>query len=83
MTLVTARERDIPDAPAGAWLAKRVHVSHDARGRPSLTWTTGGQTYAIVSSLPGVGQTACLVCHADQKFRERLDRAVFELAAND
>jgi predicted anti-sigma-YlaC factor YlaD len=79
VTLVTAREHDVPDAPEGAWLAKRVYVSRDARGRPSLTWTTGGQTYAIVSSLPGVGQTACLVCHDDQKFRERLDRAVAEL----
>jgi hypothetical protein len=79
VTLVTARERDIPDAPEGAWLAKRVYVSRDARGRPTLTWTTAGQTYAIVSSLPGVGQSACLVCHAEPKFRERLDRAVFEL----
>ncbi|HEX2445098.1 MAG TPA: zf-HC2 domain-containing protein [Vicinamibacterales bacterium] len=83
VTLVTAREDDVPERPAGAWLAKRVYVSRDARGRSSLAWTTGGQTYAIVSTLPGVGQTACLVCHADQKFRERLDRAVFELALND
>jgi hypothetical protein len=83
VTLVTAREHDVPDAPEGAWLAKRVYVSRDARGRPALTWTTAGQTYAIVSSLPGVGQSACLVCHAEPKFRERLDRAVFELASND
>jgi anti-sigma factor RsiW len=78
-TLLTAEQSDIASAPASAWFAKRVHVHPDADGRPALSWTTSGQTYAIVTERPETGLRACLVCHSDPSFRQRIDDAMLRL----
>jgi anti-sigma factor RsiW len=75
-TLLSAYERDVPSAPPSWSSAKRVHAHLDATGRPSLSWTSNGQTYSIVSDLPGLGEGACLACHNTPAFKSALDRAV-------
>lgn len=67
VTLLTARAGTVGGAP-GSWpLSKQIrHRLDESTG--ALTWTTGGQTYALVSDLPGRGLRACLMCHDDARF---------------
>lgn len=80
-TLLTAGQSDIPSAPASAWFAKRVHAHPDAGGQPALSWSTSGQTYALVTDSAATGLRACLVCHADPSFKRRIDDAMMRLRA--
>lgn len=51
--------------PAEGVLAGRKQVTWRASGDLSvLSWTRGGQSYALVSSLPARGEAACTLCHA-------------------
>jgi mycothiol system anti-sigma-R factor len=38
-----------------------------------ITWSNHGLTYALVSSLPGSGRQACMVCHESMGNGEKLD----------
>lgn len=68
VTLVIARRGTVPSAPGAGWLSKRIVHRRDADGVQSLSWTAGGDTYVLVSELPGVGQRACFICHTDARF---------------
>lgn len=76
VTLLTAQQEDIASAPASAWFAKRVHAHPDADGRLALSWSTAGQTYAIVTEQASTGLRACLICHSDASFKQRIDDAM-------
>ena len=69
VVLVTARQRDVPDAPRWSLGGKRVH-HRDVAGAHLLTWSNSGKAYALVSELPRLGRDACLLCHADPRRRE-------------
>jgi len=73
VTLVVARQDDVTDAPAAGWLSKRVAHRRTEDGRNTLTWSTGGQTYVLVSELEGLGQRACFICHTDSRFRDAIE----------
>jgi anti-sigma factor RsiW len=75
VTLLTAAQMEVPSAPSSAWFSKRVHFRTNASGHPALTWSTSGQTYTLVSDLPGVGEPACLACHTTPEFKLALERA--------
>jgi hypothetical protein len=75
VTLVTAAQVDVPSAPSSAWFSKRVHFRQGVNGHSALTWSTSGQTYTLVSDLPGAGESACLACHTSPDFRPALERA--------
>ena len=75
VTLVTARLSQVPDAPAEARFSKNVlYRSEPERGFRVLTWSTEGQAYAMVSSLPGFGQQGCFLCHTTRARRELISR---------
>ena len=76
VSLITAREADIRDVPARSWLTKHVYLSRNPDNHPLLTWSTSGQTYAIVSDLPDAGERACFACHATPRFKRALDREI-------
>ena len=69
VVLVTARQRDVPDAPRWSLLGKQVHYRETA-GPRVLTWSNSGKAYALVSGLPRLGLDGCLLCHADARRRE-------------
>lgn len=50
-------------APAASAGPKRIHYRDEA-GFKLLSWVQGGRAFALVSSLPGVGERACALCHA-------------------
>ena len=73
VTLMTADAGDTA-GPSASWpLSKQITHRRDS-GLDALTWTTGGQTYVLVSDLPGRGTQACLLCHADTRFRQAVSR---------
>lgn len=73
VTLMTAAAAATP-GPSSSWpLSKQVTHRRDG-GLDALTWTTGGQTYVLVSDLPGRGTQACLLCHIDPRFRQAVSR---------
>jgi anti-sigma factor RsiW len=73
VTLMTA-DADDTAGPSASWpLSKQITHRRDS-GLDALTWTTGGQTYVLVSDLPGRGTQACLLCHADARFRQAVSR---------
>jgi anti-sigma factor RsiW len=73
VTLMTADAGATP-GPSASWpLSKQITRRRD-NGVDALTWTTGGQTYVLVSDLPGRGTQACLLCHADARFRQVVSR---------
>jgi RNA polymerase sigma-70 factor (ECF subfamily) len=64
VTLVTARTRDLDDAPARGLL--RLQVTHRVEdGVHSYVWTQAGQSYALVTRLPA--RAACRICHEDAR----------------
>lgn len=73
VTLITADAAATP-GPSASWpLSKQITHRRDG-GLDALTWTTGGQTYVLVSDLPGRGTQACLLCHVDPRFRQAISR---------
>lgn len=73
VTLMTA-DADATPGPSASWpLSKQITHRRDG-GLDALAWTAGGQTYVLVSDLPGRGTQACLLCHADARFRQAVSR---------
>ena len=73
VTLMTA-DAAATTGPSSSWpLSKQITHRRDG-GLDALTWTAGGQTYALVSDLPGRGTQACLLCHVDPRFRQAVSR---------
>lgn len=69
VTLITARSRDFAGAPPEAALAKRVFYHTEASGQKVITWSISGQSYSLISELPGYGQQGCFICHTDASRR--------------
>jgi anti-sigma factor RsiW len=73
VTLMTA-DAAATAGPSSSWpLSKQITHRRDG-GLDALTWTTSGQTYVLVSNLPGRGTQACLLCHVDPRFRQAVSR---------
>lgn len=71
VTLVLASSHEVSDAPAAGWWSKRVRHRRHADGTTTLTWTAGGDTYVMTSSLPAPGLGACVICHTTPPFTSR------------
>ncbi|HEX9759322.1 MAG TPA: hypothetical protein VGA40_00305, partial [Candidatus Acidoferrales bacterium] len=72
-TLVTARAVDVRDGPSSRRFTKDIYVRQDAEhGLKLLTWQLAGEAYVLVSSAPGYGQQACLVCHTQPETRQMI-----------
>lgn len=70
LTIVTARLRDLEDAPGVGWFSKNVSFREfPAQDLKVLTWGSGGQAYVMVSGLAGFGEQNCFICHADEQHR--------------
>jgi anti-sigma factor RsiW len=76
VTLATARLEDLRDAPHVASFAKDVLYRFDrAHGYKVVTWGVSHKAYAMVSRLPGYGQTGCFLCHTAPERRLLIDSA--------
>lgn len=70
-TLITARVADVRDGPSNRLFSKDIYFRQDPElGLKLLTWQLGGQAYVLVSTAPGYGQQACLVCHTQPETRQ-------------
>lgn len=69
VTLVAARSADFADHPPEAAFAKRIFFHSDASGQKVITWSISGQSYSLVSDLPGYGQQGCFLCHTEASRR--------------
>jgi hypothetical protein len=66
VTLLTAHEQFVPQSVRWSLAVKRIqHRVDPTTGVSTMMWANSGQAYVLVSSLPGNGERACLVCHAD------------------
>jgi anti-sigma factor RsiW len=76
VTLATARLGDLRDAPHVAPFSKDVRYRFDrVHGYKVVTWGVSHKAYAMVSSLPGYGQTGCFLCHTTPERRRLIDSA--------
>jgi anti-sigma factor RsiW len=76
VTLATARLGDLRDAPHVAPFSKDVRYRLDrAHGFKVVTWGVSHKAYAMVSRLPGYGQTGCFLCHTAPERRRIIDSA--------
>ena len=76
VTLATARLGDLRDAPHVAPFSKDVRYRLDrVHGYKVVTWGVSHKAYAMVSSLPGYGQTGCFLCHTAPERRRLIDSA--------
>lgn len=76
VTLATARLGDLRDAPHVAPFSKDVRYRLDrAHGYKVVTWGVSHKAYAMVSRLPGYGQTGCFLCHTAPERRRLIDSA--------
>ncbi len=74
VTLAVARAADVADgAPAWTVAGKSIR-SHAVSGHNLLSWTNDGQSYVLVSDLPGDGRRACFVCHTQPARRRVIER---------
>jgi len=75
VTLLTARLSQVRDAPPEAHFSKNVFYRAEAEhGFRVLSWSTEGQAYVMVSSLPQFGQQGCFICHTTAARRELIGR---------
>ncbi len=75
VTLLVARDEDVPDAPRWSLAGKRVDVRRDddpATGLTTLTWRNSGNAYTLVSDLPDSGRESCFVCHTTDDRRRQI-----------
>jgi anti-sigma factor RsiW len=73
VTLLVAREADVPDAPQWSYGHKSVDVRRDeATGLVTLTWRNSGNAYTLVSDLPDSGRESCLLCHTTDERRRQI-----------
>ena len=76
VTLATARLGDLRDAPRVAPFSKDVRYRLDrVHGYKVVTWGVSHKAYAMVSRLPGYGQTGCFLCHTAPERRRLIDSA--------
>lgn len=76
VTLATARLGDLRDAPHVAPFSKDVRYRFDrVHGYKVVTWGVSHKAYAMVSRLPGYGQTGCFLCHTAPERRRLIDSA--------
>lgn len=76
VTLVTARLGDLRDAPHVAPFSKDVRYRLDREhGYKVVTWGVSHKAYAMVSRLPGYGQTGCFLCHTAPERRSLIESA--------
>jgi anti-sigma factor RsiW len=76
VTLATARLGDLRDAPHVAPFSKDVRYRLDrVHGYKVVTWGVSHKAYAMVSRLPGYGQTGCFLCHTAPERRRLIDSA--------
>ncbi|HSE64235.1 MAG TPA: zf-HC2 domain-containing protein [Thermoanaerobaculia bacterium] len=76
VTLATARLGDLRDAPHVAPFSKDVRYRLDREhGYKVVTWGVSHKAYAMVSRLPGYGQTGCFLCHTAPERRRLIDSA--------
>ena len=76
VTLATARLGDLRDAPHVAPFSKDVRYRLDREhGYQVVTWGVSHKAYAMVSRLPGYGQTGCFLCHTAPERRRLIDSA--------
>ncbi|HWB98693.1 MAG TPA: hypothetical protein VG672_18420 [Bryobacteraceae bacterium] len=72
-TLLIARARDLGLSGQGHLAPQHQAVRRvQAGGLELYSWQTGGQVYALVSSLPEQSQRACVLCHADPSRRQMI-----------
>ena len=77
VTLATARLGDLRDAPHVAPFSKDVRYRLDRKhGYKVVTWGVSHKAYAMVSRLPGYGQTGCFLCHTAPERRRLIDSAM-------
>ncbi len=75
VTLLTAKLSQLRDAPPEARFSKNVFYRAEAEhGFHVLSWSTEGQAYVMVSSLPQFGQQGCFLCHTTPARRELISR---------
>ncbi len=75
VTLLTAKLSQVRDAPPEARFSKNVFYRAEAEhGFHVLSWSTEGQAYVMVSSLPQFGQQGCFLCHTTPARRELISR---------
>lgn len=74
VTLVVTHGANVPEAPIWNALGKAVSTRRGA-GPTLLTWRNSGNAYTLVSELPGAGEKACFICHADPGRRRVIERA--------
>lgn len=75
VTLLVARDEDVPDAPRWSLAGKRVDVRRDddpVTGLTTLTWRNSGNAYTLVSDLPDSGRESCFVCHTTDDRRRQI-----------
>lgn len=76
VTLATARLGDLRDAPHVAPFSKDVRYRLDREhGYKVVTWGVSHKAYAMVSRLPGYGQTGCFLCHTAPERRRLINSA--------
>jgi len=76
VTLVTARLRDLRDAPRDPWFRKEISIRAEAAtGEKTLTWATDGQAYVLISDLPENALQSCFICHTTSERRELIRQA--------
>lgn len=76
VTLATARLGDLPDPPHVAPFSKDVRYRIDREhGYKVVTWGVSHKAYAMVSRLPGYGQSGCFLCHTTPERRRLIDSA--------
>ena len=76
VTLATARLGDLGDPPPVAPFSKDVLYRFDrAHGYKVVTWGVSRKAYAMVSRLPGYGQSGCFLCHTAPERRRLIDSA--------
>jgi len=72
VTLLMARACDLAQAPPKGYVAKRIYYRFED-GLKILTWSSGDDSYVLVSDLAGYGQQSCLICHADRGRRRLIE----------
>ena len=62
VTLVAAQQKQVIDAPAAGWIAKRVEHRRTPEGWHTLAWSSGGETYVLVKDQYGLGKLSSVSC---------------------
>ena len=77
--LLTVRAGAVSGAPADWGPLGRTLRHRSVGSRRVLSWTNAGQSYVLVSRLPGHGQESCSICHAGSERSRLVERAAESL----